>query len=82
MTRTADKRINWYLTSFDSFEKSIDGESTSHIHAIRKAAIERFIKLGFPASSDEEWRFTNISPLSLIQFTPVFPRGGRADLAD
>ncbi len=37
--------------------------------AIRDEAFARFSALGFPRPKDEEWRFTDISPLLDIPFT-------------
>ena len=68
---TENKKNEWCFTNFELFEKSLNGGSTSHIHAIRKAAMERFAKLGFPTSRDEEWRFTNVSPIASSNFKPV-----------
>jgi len=34
------------------------------IQALRDAAFERFSKLGFPTTRDEEWRFTNVAPIA------------------
>jgi Fe-S cluster assembly protein SufD len=39
---------------------------------IRKRAAERFEAHGFPTTREEEWRFTNVSPIAKAQF-PVAP---------
>jgi Fe-S cluster assembly protein SufD len=61
----------WYTQRFDLFERSLNGESKSELHAIRRKAIEKFAELGFPTTRDEEWRFTNLSPMAKIPFAPV-----------
>jgi len=38
--------------------------------ALRESAIARFGALGFPASTDEGWRFTSAAPLAQTPFTP------------
>ncbi len=68
---TTDEKVGWYLSSFETFEKTLNGGN--HLHAIRKAAINRFGKLGFPTSRHEEWRFTSISPIAREKFQ-VAPR--------
>jgi len=67
-----DENIKRYISQFESFEKSLNGELKSPIHTIRRSAIEQFLKLGFPTTKDEEWRFTNITPLIRTQFIPSF----------
>lgn len=57
-----------YLENFQAFENSLNGEKERPFHGLRKEAIESFSKLNFPAAKDEEWRFTNISPLLKNQF--------------
>lgn len=68
MVRSFEKEKNWYLSHFDAFEKSLNGEASVEIHAVRKAAITRFAELGFPTTRDEEWRHTDVSPIVETQF--------------
>ena len=60
----------WYLNEFKLFENSLNGESTAPIHKIRKEAISNFSNLNFPNTRDEEWKYTNISPLLKYNFKP------------
>ncbi len=39
------------------------------IEPIRQDAARRFADLGFPTTRDEDWRFTNVSPISRTQFS-------------
>jgi len=61
-----------YIKQYRLFEQSLNGVRHDSIHQIRRKAIEQFEKLGFPTTKHEEWRFTNISPLTRIQFTPAY----------
>ncbi|MBK7501074.1 MAG: hypothetical protein IPI19_18860 [Ignavibacteriales bacterium] len=38
---------NYYLTQFDEFEKSLNGEKSSDIHKVRKDAISKFAEITF-----------------------------------
>ncbi|TLY32659.1 MAG: Fe-S cluster assembly protein SufD, partial [Ignavibacteria bacterium] len=58
----------WYLSNFEAFEKSLNGEALSGIHAVRKQAIARFAELGFPTTHDEEWKYTDVSSLAKVPF--------------
>ncbi len=62
---------NWYIKSFESFESSLNGESSKPFHQIRKEAMEKFSQLNFPTTHDEDWRFTNIAPLLKYNFEPA-----------
>ena len=61
-----------YIENFTIFENSLNGEKEHPFHNLRKEAIDSFAKLSFPGSKDEEWRFTNITPLLKNQF--VLPK--------
>ncbi|MBM4160037.1 MAG: Fe-S cluster assembly protein SufD [Ignavibacteria bacterium] len=70
MKYTTEKN-SWYLSAFEKFEQSLNGESASRLHTLRRSALERFNSLGFPTTRHEEWRFTNISPILKTNFRPV-----------
>jgi len=67
MISTGEKTV-WYQSQFEMIEKSLNGEASGNLHTLRKVAMDRFNELGFPTTRDEEWRFTNISPLTKISF--------------
>ncbi len=58
-----------FLNNFRIFENQLNGESDSDFHKVRKEAIKSFSELNFPDRKDEEWRYTNISPLLSNSFT-------------
>ncbi len=62
---------SWYLNNFDEFENGLNGGASKPIHTIRKEALENFSRLNFPTTHEEEWRFTNITPLLKHNFKPV-----------
>ena len=68
---------DWYQTRFAIFEKGLNGEARHPLHAVRKAAIQRFGEMGFPTTRDEEWRFTNVAPIGKQEFTPVLRYDGQ-----
>lgn len=61
----------WYKLKFDEFEKSLNGESKSFLHQIRKKAIQNFIESNFPTHHDEEWKYTNVSVILKEKFVPA-----------
>ena len=54
-----------YLADFARLEKE---QSVPALARTRRKAIERFNKLGFPTLKNEEWRFTNLAPLTKVPF--------------
>jgi Fe-S cluster assembly protein SufD len=44
------------------------GERAPWLDALRRAAMTRFEQVGFPSKTQEEWRFTDISPITKTQF--------------
>lgn len=68
MSLGTENTREWYQSTFQMFEKSLNGESKSPFHAVRRAAIARFAELGFPTTRDEEWKFTNVAPIAKVNF--------------
>ena len=54
---------------FQWFERH--GHKPAWLFPLRKAGMARFAELGFPTLKDEDWRFTNISPLVKLPFKPI-----------
>jgi len=52
-----------YLEAFDRVPKT----------PLHQAAMERFLELGFPTSREEDWKFTNLAPLTRMSFEPAEP---------
>ena len=59
----------WFVKNFETFEDNLNGEKTPGLHRIRKEALQNFSDLSLPTLKDEEWRYTNISPLLKYNFT-------------
>lgn len=62
MSETSEIR-NWYLSLFKDFENRLNGEKSKPVHMLRKEAIDKFAGLEFPDLHQEDWRFTDISPI-------------------
>ncbi|MGD1045479.1 MAG: Fe-S cluster assembly protein SufD [Bacteroidota bacterium] len=66
-----NQNIKWYQSKFEVFERSLNGEKSTSMHAIRRDAMHRFIEIGFPTTRQEEWRFTNIAPIIKNEYQPI-----------
>ncbi|MDH4070953.1 MAG: hypothetical protein OEV30_11075, partial [Ignavibacteria bacterium] len=71
MTDHLQNSAEWFASSFARFEESLNGESGSKLHAVRRDAMERFSRTGFPTTKDEEWRFTSLASMAKIPFAPA-----------
>jgi Fe-S cluster assembly protein SufD len=69
--QTDNKNIQWYQSRFEVFEQGLNGEKSTPIHAIRRNAIRSLGEAGFPTTQQEEWRFTNVTPITKIEFHPI-----------
>jgi Fe-S cluster assembly protein SufD len=63
------RATTWYTEQFNLLERGVNGDAGSALHAMRKDALAQFAELGFPTTRNEEWRFTNLSPLTKLSFT-------------
>ena len=57
----------WYLDNYREFEKVVDNDS---LGKVRKEASNQFESSVFPTRKDEEWKYTNISPILNHEFVP------------
>jgi Fe-S cluster assembly protein SufD len=66
------RETNPYLARFEElFEQEGPDRGPAWLYPPRKAAISRFIELGFPTIQHEDWRFTNVAPIAKLPFNPV-----------
>ncbi len=57
-----------YLADFARFETAIDGGEAPWLQKARRAAIERFRTAGFPTQKQEDWKHTDVRPITRIPF--------------
>ena len=49
---------------------------------LRESAFDRFREIGFPSVKEEEWKYTNVAPLTKIDFSPVTPHDSAVTAED
>ncbi|MCX6928452.1 MAG: Fe-S cluster assembly protein SufD [Verrucomicrobia bacterium] len=64
------KETDKYLETFERFEAQ--ARQPAWVFPLRKAGIVNFADLGFPTLQQEDWRFTNVTPIAKLPFKPVF----------
>ncbi|HXD30268.1 MAG TPA: Fe-S cluster assembly protein SufD [Pyrinomonadaceae bacterium] len=71
MISEATKTQDSYQAAFQALQAN---EAVSPANAwltrLRAAAMDRFESLGFPAVSEEEWKYTNVAPIARGGFSP------------
>ena len=67
-----------FLHEFEAGVGAATAEGPEWLEPVRRAAMERFARTGFPAPRDEEWRFTPIAPIVQGSWRPA--TGGAAQL--
>lgn len=59
---------DFYLANFAPFEREVTHNGQAWTQQLRKAAISRFAETGFPTTRDEEWKYTNVAPITRVAF--------------
>ena len=63
MTTGLSTELSEWLSDF-----TVQEEAEPWLQEIRTAAFHRFLEQGFPTTHNEEWRFTNVSPIARTNF--------------
>ncbi|MDZ7765021.1 MAG: Fe-S cluster assembly protein SufD [Melioribacteraceae bacterium] len=65
-----DEIRDWYVDNFQTFESKLNGQSKTFLHDVRKDALKKLKGLHFPTIKNEEWKYTNVSPIMKDNFHP------------
>ena len=68
MATTSTQDLGLHLQNFTDFQRRAAGRNLPWLRKLREDAFARFAEVGFPTTRDEDWRFTNISPIVRTQF--------------
>jgi Fe-S cluster assembly protein SufD len=78
----AGNTIDAYAAAFDVIDG--DAHMPEAVRAMRRAAFDRFVTLGFPTPKNEDWHYTSVAPIVDQDFSVLATRigdVGRDDLA-
>lgn len=64
------KEENNYQKAFQALRRS--KPSVAWVELVRESAMDRFDLLGFPTVKDEDWKYTNLAPLTKENLEPTF----------
>ena len=65
---TFNRDENGYSKGFEEFRKKAPGKGIVWLDLLREEGFRRFSELGFPTPDNEDWRFTNVSPIARTAF--------------
>jgi Fe-S cluster assembly protein SufD len=68
-----------YTKGFEEFRKTASGRGISWLDSLREEGFRRFSELGFPTPENEDWRFTNVSPIARAAY--VIETNGRPSVS-
>ncbi len=72
MSTASIKRDNetkeWIKTLFQTYEDRINGQKDQPIHQFKKSAFDELMNEDFPTRKDEDWKYTNVTPLIKKQY--------------
>ncbi|MCI0411156.1 MAG: Fe-S cluster assembly protein SufD, partial [Acidobacteria bacterium] len=57
-----------YIGEFSKLQKEHAPRQPAWLALVRKAALDRFVELGFPTLDDEEWKYTSVAPIAKTSF--------------
>jgi Fe-S cluster assembly protein SufD len=72
--------VDTYVAPFDQL--IADASAPAWLQALRRAAFERFVALGFPTTKNEDWHFTSVAPIAEHEFVLLASPSGDATRAD
>jgi Fe-S cluster assembly protein SufD len=73
MTATVAPPVHPYLAHLLEGQSGLAAAPTDALKALRARAVERLSALTVPTTRDEEWRFTDLGPLTQKRFQPAAP---------
>ncbi|MEN8260201.1 MAG: Fe-S cluster assembly protein SufD [Pseudomonadota bacterium] len=68
-----------YVAHYHNVSSLLPGGELSWLNEMRKQALARFSNTGFPSPREEEWKYTNVSPIEKKMFKPSIGESGQVD---
>jgi Fe-S cluster assembly protein SufD len=71
MPQAAKEKENYY-SAFKLFAKTREGRDPAWLVTLREKAAASFQSLDFPTTRNEEWKYTNVTPILKVPFRQIF----------
>src|SRR6266550_8842109 len=72
------KETNRYKTAFLQARQDPGVNEPSWLQNLRENSFVQFERAGFPDIKQEEWKYTNVTPIAKADFAPVLVSNGTA----
>ncbi len=69
-----------YVESHRRVAQNLPGSENSWLRHVREAGISRFNDVGFPTLKDEDWKYTDVRPITKQKYTPLLKPGNGVDI--
>lgn len=76
------KEKNAFRDAFRVLQQQQSERGAGWIARLRESAIDRFEQLGFPTTGEEDWKYTNVAPLTKMSFEIIPAREADAQSFD
>ena len=76
------KETNSYRTAFREAGQRRGASEPAWLRRLRENSFDQFERAGFPNLKQEEWKYTNVTPITKTNFTPVPVSNGTAFAKD
>jgi Fe-S cluster assembly protein SufD len=76
--KTETAKADLYNSAFHELIEKVGGTEPSWLREIREQSFAQFERAGFPTVQQEDWKYTNVSPIAKTNFRPVIAANGTA----
>ena len=63
MVANTKEKMTTFLSNVEDYIGKIEQKSPAWLNELRRREWQRFVKIGVPSVKDEEWKYTNITPI-------------------
>ena len=77
-----DQTAGQYISDFELLKPQLPGKDLPWLHTVRQTGLEAFSRLGFPTPKQENWKYTNLKPITKHSFQQSFKTCVGLDIDD
>ncbi|HIA46181.1 MAG TPA: Fe-S cluster assembly protein SufD, partial [Methylococcaceae bacterium] len=75
---SAVSSLKKYVEEYDEIKSTLPGQELDWLVQLRQQSLNQFSTRGFPTIRDEDWRYTNVTPLIKKSFQSVVAKPSTA----
>src|SRR5205085_840902 len=70
----AIKEQSAYAAVFRALQETAERDAPAWVARLREQALARFEQVGFPTTTEEDWKYTNVAPIARGSFAPTIEK--------